>query len=280
MQQLSQTIQALSNFELVAKQPDASKPREACAPVESLMRNASRFSDAKSPAESPLHELSARWDLWFIANSCSIPFYEYKERLRHLGAFESVEGFLAFQRSLRPVRVFNGKVDFYYFRYGVLPLYDDPANAKGGHWYFKVKLEADYDRLWSRLLVAAVGGAFDGCEDFRGLAICVKEHFCTVSFWQGDHTNLESRFSIRLLIIYLMCVSKNNELAFNFYTTWELNYSFTHFNVAGSFKLIFLSCFAFVFVYSDIAAEIIGADASMADSLFVYATHYKALAKE
>lgn len=76
--------------------------------------------------------------------------------------------------------------DYHFFREGIAPTWEDPHNANGGKWTFRLPKKGILaSRLWEEVVLALVGGQFSGVPDGEvcGAVISVRERTNVLAVW-------------------------------------------------------------------------------------------------
>jgi translation initiation factor 4E len=104
--------------------------------------------------------------------------------------------------------------DYHFFREGIAPTWEDPHNANGGKWTFRLVVEAVHywlpsevshlifivrlpkkgilaSRLWEEIVLALVGGQFSGLPDGEvcGAVISIRERTNVLAIWTKSGKN-------------------------------------------------------------------------------------------
>jgi translation initiation factor 4E len=88
------------------------------------------------------HRLERRWAFWYQKkkrSGGSGGAASWFDGIACLGSFGSVEGFWEMYSHLLRPDTLGGGVDVMLFREGVQPMWEDPANAKGGKFTMKCR---------------------------------------------------------------------------------------------------------------------------------------------
>lgn len=99
-------------------------------------------------------------------NSCSLS--DYKDSLQKICAVSSVEEFWRLFNNIKRPSTLDVGTNYHFFKEGVQPLWEDPANKKGGKWVLSIKDFVNplvLDRSWLEVLVMLIGG----CAVKRGI---------------------------------------------------------------------------------------------------------------
>lgn len=78
---------------------------------------------------------------------------------------------------------------FFVMRENIFPKWEDPANAKGGFWSFKVSKRSS-NETWLSLTAAFVGGTLlkdpAQMEEITGISVSPKISNCVMKIWNRD----------------------------------------------------------------------------------------------
>jgi hypothetical protein len=119
---------------------------------------------------------STEWVLWEHAGGANKDPNTWKENMKALCEFRTVEGFWQYFNHLpRPSEVFfdgecrkkvgpEGKTveEYSLFKKGIEPEWGDAENVKGGEWFCRQYFESDVlDLYWQNLVMGIVGDSID-----------------------------------------------------------------------------------------------------------------------
>mmetsp|Transcript_2213 Transcript_2213/g.2667 ORF Transcript_2213/g.2667 Transcript_2213/m.2667 type:complete len:209 (-) Transcript_2213:84-710(-) len=126
--------------------------------------------------ELNIHPLEHEWVLWEHAGGASKDPHKWKENMKQLCSFQSVETFWQYYNHLpRPSEVFfdgesrkkigpSAKTveEYSLFRKGIEPEWGDVQNVMGGEWFCRQYLEPQMlDVYWHNLVLGVVGGQLE-----------------------------------------------------------------------------------------------------------------------
>ena len=76
---------------------------------------------------------------------------------------------------MEPPSDLNWNSDYYVFRAGIKPLWEDEANKHGGCWVAKSVPPAKLDQYWLDLLLTMTGGGFEPLDKLVcGAAVSIR----------------------------------------------------------------------------------------------------------
>ena len=105
--------------------------------------------------QTPLNNQFTFW-LTFFNKSKDKQLEEFEDNLKPLGTFSTAEDFWnIYQHMKRPYRLPRGS-EFFLFKAGIKPLWEDTKNIGGGRFYISVKRSVLSNKIWEDLLLAFV----------------------------------------------------------------------------------------------------------------------------
>tara|TARA_B100000925_G_scaffold270670_1_gene233335 strand:+ start:828 stop:1361 length:534 start_codon:yes stop_codon:yes gene_type:complete len=133
-----------------------------------------------------LHKLLHKWQLWaHLPHDTDWSLKSYKS----ISSIESVEEIIALYDSL-PDQVVKNCMLFLMLD-GVNPTWEDPQNAKGGCFSYKISNNSVPD-VWRKLSYTLVGESIIGNKynnNITGITISPKKNFCIMKIWMSDCNN-------------------------------------------------------------------------------------------
>ncbi|KAF1834672.1 eukaryotic translation initiation factor 4E type 3-A [Decorospora gaudefroyi] len=126
---------------------------------------------------------------------------EYASRPKPLG--EQIISVKEFYQHFNNIPVENLKLrdSIHLFHVGVKPVWEDPRNARGGAWYFKVTKELA-PQFWHEMCLLAVGDILQGAvetkrasfnDDICGISYSVRWNAVQIAVWNRDAENEAGR---------------------------------------------------------------------------------------
>lgn len=87
--------------------------------------------------------------------------------------------------------------DLHLFRHGVKPVWEDPANTRGGKWMIRLRKGLS-PRLWEHLLIALLGADDLALGDeVCGAVLSIRSHEDILSIWNRSAGDEEAKARIR-----------------------------------------------------------------------------------
>ncbi|CEP03151.1 EIF-4F 25 kDa subunit [Plasmodiophora brassicae] len=145
-----------------------------------------------SGSGADLHPLQSPWTLWYYqapANgSHSGGSGEWEQNLTAVGSFETVEGFWGYYRNAIWPSCIDFKSNYHLFKKGIQPMWEDPANEKGGKWVWAIL--SQLDKYWDNLVLGLIGEAIDPTGDeVCGAVISRRRAADRISVWNRTSDN-------------------------------------------------------------------------------------------
>ena len=79
---------------------------------------------------------------------------------------------------------------FFLMREGIMPMWEDPGNEKGGYWSFKVPKKNSND-VWKNITAGFIGNSLTvdstNMNYITGISISPKISNCVMKIWNNDH---------------------------------------------------------------------------------------------
>ncbi|EJD55430.1 eukaryotic translation initiation factor 4E [Auricularia subglabra TFB-10046 SS5] len=195
--------------------PLTGQPQEVDAPMPQFDQVRTVFSDPNN--FNVKHPLYSSWTLWFdspstkgrnlpqtpATPSVAAPFTPatpgghgggWMDDIKKVISFDSVEEFWGLYNNIVPPSQLPPKANYYLFKEGIIPAWEDEANKYGGKWsiqFPKEKNRANIDKMWLYTMLAAIGETFDPAlttsnEEktlITGVIVSSRPQFYRVSIW-------------------------------------------------------------------------------------------------
>jgi len=175
------------------------------------------FSDPKN--FNVKHPLYSPWTLWFdspatkgrnlpqtpISAMPQTPLPQtpsvaaaqgWMEDIKRVISFDSVEEFWGLYNNIVPPSQLPQKANYYLFKEGIIPAWEDDANKNGGKWSIQLprdKNKGNVDKMWLYTMLAAIGETFDPTIEstdgplsqslITGVIVSIRPQFYRISIW-------------------------------------------------------------------------------------------------
>lgn len=137
-----------------------------------------------------VHKLQNRWKLWL-----ALPGGDVTE----VTTIETVEDFWTMMHWLEPVSNIPQKTDYYLFKEGIRPVWEDPMNENGGGWEVFPELDNDVlNKIWTELWIAIIAEQFGEKESaiICGARVGPRSQRVRYALWTSPYDDEEGNMSI------------------------------------------------------------------------------------
>lgn len=130
--------------------------------------------------------LQSAWDIYFDSGfTKGMTDQEWAQSITTLGTFNSIQLFWRYFNNL-PLKKLPSDANVRFFKKGIKPTWDDPANVNGGKWVLKPK---DPEAVFCDIALAVIGCALPSSDDVCGLIYSVRPKGVSLSIWNRDSRN-------------------------------------------------------------------------------------------
>ncbi|EJT97937.1 translation initiation factor eIF4e [Dacryopinax primogenitus] len=119
----------------------------------------------------------------------------WMDDIKKVITFDSVEEFWGLYNNIVPPSTLSQKANYYLFREGIIPAWEDAANKDGGKWSIQLpkdKTRPHIDKMWLYTMLAAIGETFDPPHAestlppqslITGVIVSTRPQFYRISIW-------------------------------------------------------------------------------------------------
>uniref|UniRef100_A0A1I7YB70 eIF-4F 25 kDa subunit n=1 Tax=Steinernema glaseri TaxID=37863 RepID=A0A1I7YB70_9BILA len=160
------------------------------------------------------HALGRPFTMWYLRGDRN---REWLDCLKQLVAFKTVEGFWAIYNHILPPSRLEFGSDYYVFRQGIKPMWEDDNNARGGRWIINVdrlKRNTRLDAYWMELLVAMIGEQFEDNQYICGVVVNCRHKGDKISVWTRDAEQDEINLRIGKQLKTMMDIPDSEQLLY------------------------------------------------------------------
>jgi len=161
-----------------------------------------------TPANAVGHPLMFTWVLWELKPGNKS---QWNESLQQIATFDTVEGFWKVHNNSMPPSQLPMGSDYYLFREGIKPSWEDKMNERGGRWQAilpnkqvlsRDKASSNFDKCWLEIVMSVVGAQYGGFDNLNicGVAAHMRRNQDKVAVWISDASDGESRERIGQII--------------------------------------------------------------------------------
>ncbi|VDM37808.1 unnamed protein product [Toxocara canis] len=170
------------------------------------------------------HPLQCHWALWYLKADRS---KDWEDCLKQVAVFDSVEDFWALYNHIQPASGLTWGSDYYLFKEGIKPMWEDENNVKGGRWLVvvdKQKRAQLLDHYWLELLMAIIGEQFeDNGEYICGAVVNVRQKGDKVSLWTRDSLKDEVNLRIGQILKAKLEIPDNEPIRYEVHKVCTVN---------------------------------------------------------
>lgn len=154
------------------------RPATAAQPVQ---EKAATVTKAVGGQSVTIHNLTTPWTLYY--HSPSLQDWSVTSYME-VATFGTAEEFWAVFGKLPEANFHMGM--FFFMRQDIKPTWEDPQNARGGCWSYKIPMRHIYP-VWKGLCALLVGESLSTVPMLlNGLSVSPKRGFCIVKVWGND----------------------------------------------------------------------------------------------
>jgi len=145
--------------------------------------------DPNAPAEVPI-PLQNSWTIWHdFFQGRGVSFQDFEANLKLLCKFNTVQSFWEYFNNLPTPKDIPQKSSMHLMLEGVKPLWEDPRNATGGFWAWRI-YKSDTAAVWNDLVLAAIGDQFQQYlqdnDEVNGVTVSIRLSDDIVQVWNRD----------------------------------------------------------------------------------------------
>lgn len=136
----------------------------------------------------------------------------YKDEIKTLGSFNTVEGFWSYYRHMvRPDKLPAG-CEINLFQEGIQPMWEDEANKGGARYILRIK-PTHANKFWEELIIGFIGEQCDDNDDICGLVLSVRSTEVLISLWT-KRLDEKTKANIKDWIFKTLGLSEKAEIEF------------------------------------------------------------------
>eukprot|EP00695_Tsukubamonas_globosa_P000377 TRINITY_DN1277_c0_g1_i1.p1 TRINITY_DN1277_c0_g1~~TRINITY_DN1277_c0_g1_i1.p1 ORF type:complete len:184 (+),score=29.26 TRINITY_DN1277_c0_g1_i1:76-552(+) len=127
-----------------------------------------KFVDAE-PSDDP-HPLENSWAFYYDKRLPAVKAAsQFESNLQTVGTVSSVEEFWSYYLHMKKPSALESGSTYHFFKSNIKPMWEDPANEKGGRLMVNFSKDAQRcDAYWEKLLLAMIGEYLDYDNEICG----------------------------------------------------------------------------------------------------------------
>ncbi|KAI8334021.1 translation initiation factor eIF 4e-like domain-containing protein [Chlamydoabsidia padenii] len=144
------------------------------------------------------HPLENAWTMWFDNPLTNTNAQSWAENLKELVTVDTVEAFWGAFNNLTKVDQLEPNSNYHFFKKGIRPEWEDPANANGGKFVIqfpRARSGNTINLFWLNMVLAVIGEQFVEGE-VCGTVIAIRRNYFRIALWTKTSQRNESLESI------------------------------------------------------------------------------------
>ncbi|KAI9605381.1 hypothetical protein KEM48_002322, partial [Puccinia striiformis f. sp. tritici PST-130] len=195
--------------------------------------------DQHQPTVTEIHPLQHSWTLYFdtrlttkrsstSGGGGTTGGQAYEAGLQPIGTFKSVEQFCGFFNwTVLPSQMeMNSSVQI--FKSHIKPMWEDPANSKGGKWTITIKSSSNLallDKLWTYLVLGLVGEQVENAHHSKGeeedhfvcgAIVATRPRGNRIQIWVKEKDNVDKINGLGKRLINLLEINEHSGVSVDF----------------------------------------------------------------
>lgn len=178
------------------------------------------------------HRLKHKWCMWLMFNPITTNKQQNKTNVDWanqqilMHEFDVAEEYWQLQNNIiSPTELGNG--DYFLFKSGITPAWEDSAFKAGGRWVLKLPAKMKYaaNRIWPHLCVAVLAAGLAEEESICGVVISVRDKTLKIAIWLSTCEE-KKVMPVGRDFVYLLSEfidTKDNRIGFNIFSAHSPN---------------------------------------------------------
>mmetsp|Transcript_16639 Transcript_16639/g.18718 ORF Transcript_16639/g.18718 Transcript_16639/m.18718 type:complete len:212 (-) Transcript_16639:171-806(-) len=142
----------------------------------------------------------------------------YLDKLKNIGSFNTVESFWAYYQHLIRPNDLPDLAELHVFQEGIRPMWEDPANQKGGKVVMKIK-KGFTSKFWEEVLMALIGEQFGVGDEITGIVVSARKFEDKISLWFRSGSNAQVRETIKQSLRRIFQLNQKTDFEFMQFNT-------------------------------------------------------------
>mmetsp|Transcript_27881 Transcript_27881/g.41149 ORF Transcript_27881/g.41149 Transcript_27881/m.41149 type:complete len:209 (-) Transcript_27881:306-932(-) len=139
------------------------------------------------PGDVPL-KLHRAWVVWYDNPRLAPEGVDWKDNLKKCGSFDSIPDFWRIYNNLKPASGLSQNSNYHIFREGIIPMWEDPANKKGGKFVLTIPKKDSKagrcDEWWLYTVLSIVGETIDlNGDEVCGAVVSIRKTQDRIALW-------------------------------------------------------------------------------------------------
>ncbi|XP_066261654.1 eukaryotic translation initiation factor 4E1-like [Euwallacea similis] len=142
------------------------------------------------------HPLQNCWTLWYFENDRT---QSWEKNQREIASFQTVEDFWSLYNHIKLASELKQGTDYSLFKKGIMPMWEDAANKRGGRWLISLEKRhrnKELDIYWLDIILCLIGEAFEHSDEVCGAVVNIRYKGDKIGVWTSDANNSASVLEI------------------------------------------------------------------------------------
>lgn len=164
--------------------------------------------------ESQLTKLNYKFSFWFsyFKEQRMKQTEDYENNIKKIGDFESAEEFWGYYQHIRRPDSLPKCCEFFLFKAGIRPLWEDPVNKGGGRFVLHIK-RIFANKTWEDIIIAFIITTMEH-DHLNGVVINVRSWEVLLSIWMKPLASEELKEKYRNWIRKSLSMSDNIKIEY------------------------------------------------------------------
>ncbi|XP_056642846.1 eukaryotic translation initiation factor 4E-1A-like isoform X2 [Diorhabda carinulata] len=135
------------------------------------------------------HPLQNAWTLWYYESDRT---QSWEKNQKEIASFQTVEDFWSLYNHIKPSSELKQGTDYSLFKKGIMPMWEDKANKRGGRWLLSLERKQrvnELDRYWLDIILCLIGEAFEHSDEICGAVVNIRQKGDKIGVWTADAGN-------------------------------------------------------------------------------------------
>ncbi len=142
--------------------------------------------------------LPSKYNLWLfdVKDTQETNSENFYEKVRNALTVSTLNDFITMYSRLKKPKDMKNGCEIYFFKEGVKPLWEDPANQNGGCFFLHIK-KTFANRIWENILLSTVAQKPETLQVINGIIVRVLTLEVVFFIWTKQLTKDEEAFMIQ-----------------------------------------------------------------------------------
>ncbi len=172
--------------------------------------------------------LNTPWTFWLDRSVPGSTAAEVEANLQNIYKVSTVESFWAVYNNIPDVDKLAYRFSYHLMRNDVKPMWEDPCNASGGDWKFKIPKDQT-GKAWKELLLATIGERFSDCispeDEICGVSVSIRNMDVNILQVWNKKAALDER-EIGRVVEMVKDILQDVEVKTHFYKSHQQHHAF------------------------------------------------------